>query len=494
VQVLILILAGSVLTFLSFPNWNFDFLAWICLVPIFLATHNLPFKKSFFVGWSSGTLSFIAILYWIVPTFKAAGLNPIFGLLTLSLLASYIGLYYAFYFALTGHFLKNLSEFRSLLFCSTLWISLEQIRNYCLTGFPWGLLGYSQWQKPSFIQIAEFTGVYGVSFLIVFFNALIFLWIKNKRIGYFSALFFLSLFSTNFFILSLKKNSIPKNTKHFSVVLLQGNIDQYKKWDSAFINEILNTYKNLTESASQNSQLMIWPETSAPGWIPNDAWLMERLKQIISPTKTFHLIGAVTNQNKNYNSAFLFNPKGEILARVDKSHLVPFGEFVPMHDFLEKWIKVLNQLGGFDTGKETNLLKLGEFPLGISICYEAIFPNLIRQQTLKGAEVLINITNDGWYLRTAALPQHFSMNIFRAIENRRTLIRCANTGISGVIKPSGVISKKSEPNKQEILEDVVDLSSQITFYTRVGDLFAWLCNFASLLTIFIYKKNRCSTH
>lgn len=239
---------------------------------------------------------------------------------------------------------------------------------------------------------------------------------------------------------------------------------------------------------------MIWPETAAPGWIPNDPWLMEQLKRIVSPTKTFHLVGAVTSQNKNYNSAFLFNPKGEILARYDKTHLVPFGEFVPMHNFLEKWIKVLNQLGGFDSGKETNLLTIKGLTLGTSICYEAIFPNLIRQQTLKGAEVLINITNDGWYLKTAALPQHFSMNIFRAIENRRTLIRCANTGISGVIKPSGVISKKSESNKQEILEDVIDLSSQITFYTRHGDLFAWLCNFASLLTLFIYKKNRTLTH
>lgn len=487
---LILILVGSALTFLSFPKWNFDFLAWICLVPIFLSSYSLPFKKSFFVGWVSGTLGFLAILYWIIPTFKAAGLSAVFGAGALLFLAGYIGLYYALYFSLCGILLKNLSEFSSLLICSSLWISLEHLRNYLFTGFPWGLLGYSQWQNPSFIQIAEFTGIYGVSFLIIFFNILIFLWIKNKKIKLFSIFFFLLLFSSNFFILSLRKNSIPKSANNFSVVLLQGNIDQYKKWDSYFINEILNSYKRLAESAPQSCQLMIWPETAVPGWIPNENWLMERLKNIITPTKTFHLVGAVTNQNKNYNSAFLFNSKGDILARYDKTHLVPFGEFVPMHAFLKKWIKVLNQLGGFDSGKETKLLKIENMTLGVNICYEAIFPNLIRQQALKGAELLINITNDGWYLDTAALEQHFSMNIFRAIENRRTLIRCANTGISGVIKPNGIISKWSESNKQTILEDLVPLSSEITFYTRYGDIFAWLCNFSSFLAFFFIKKSR----
>lgn len=532
---------SGILICLSFPKWNLWFLAWVALIPLFYAIENLSFKKSFFLGWLTGTTAFCGILYWIVPTFQAAGVHIFVGVLSTFLLASYVGLYLGLFAGISQKFSRKFPFPFYLISSCALWVALEYARSHLFTGFPWGLLGYSQWKVPFLIQISEWTAVYGVSAIIIFFN----LWMgttlpKWSRIHFYSFLVYFIFLVVNLILLMDSKKFKSYRNERLSVAVLQGNIDQYKKWDSAFVKEILQTYRHLSEKAcrqttqspnrliAQAPSLIVWPETALPGWLlpagtallPQEKWLAEWTEETVKKTGTCNLIGAVTRENgKNYNSAFLFDAGGKNRERYDKIHLVPFGEFVPFQSYLGRWIGVLNELGGFYPGKNQKIVEIpikppsppatipsGRQPspsrgeevkvrvingmteelstkLGVSICYEAIFPELIRKQVFAGAEILVNMTNDGWYLDTAAPEQHFSMNVFRAVENRRYLVRAANTGISGVILPDGSLPRVSKLNEKIVISSTVEPSQKKTFYTLYGNLFAWLCCGISLVGI-----------
>lgn len=558
-KILLVFLSGLLICF-SFPKWNFWFLAWMALVPMFLSVEKLGFWKSFFLGWFTGWAAFCGILYWIVPTFRAAGVHTIIGILSVALLSAYLGIYFGLFAAISEKFFKSFSKSIYILLCAALWVFLEYLRAHLFTGFPWGLLGYSQWKVLPVIQISEWTGVYGVSFLIVLINAFLVLvlnaLVKKSfsidvfRIGAFSVLLFLASILFGYYRLTndlsrLPAGRLPLTT--LSVAVLQGNIDQYKKWSSEYVKEILDTYEKLSgkvihvdstfrnfnlipsplrgegEDEGENVgkitsphlnplpqgerkvgmmksapnlksgsiDLIVWPETSVPGWVPQEEWLMKWIEKNVKQTGCYNLIGAVTRvENESCNSAFIFDSNGEIIGRYDKIHLVPFGEYVPFQTLMGRWIDVLNQLGGFDSGGNLKILDIPKAKLGVSICYEAIFPGLIRRQVAKGAEILVNITNDGWYLDTAAPEQHFTMNIFRAVENRRYLIRAANTGISGIIKPDGSLQEISKLNQETILSGTVIPNKEKTFYTRFGDLFAWLCFAMSAMGILFRKQGK----
>lgn len=500
------ILTG-LLTALSFPKWNLWILSWVSLIPMLYAADGLNLKKSFFWGWFSGWISFCGILYWIVPTFRAAGVSTIVGILSVSLLSAYIAVYYGLFTAIFQFLLSQGSngsgtydlpqkKFRIILtqgaitLSSAVWVSLEYLRTNLFGGFPWGLLGYSQWQNHRLIQISQLTGIYGVSALMVAVNLSLYICFKKRRIV--SELFFLfPLLIGSLIFMNMKTiNHSPQPL--LKVAVLQGNIDQYKKWGPEYVQEILSAYGELSGNArTKNPDLIIWPETSAPGWIPEDRGLLQWIQKRVQKTARFNLIGAVTSEGgRNYNSAFLFSPDGKISNRYDKMHLVPFGEQVPFQSILGNWIPVLNQLGGFHSGKNVTILETPKARLGTSICYEAIFPGLIRRQAHDGADILVNMTNDGWYLDTAAPEQHFSMNVFRAIENQRYLIRAANTGISGVIQPDGKILKMTKLNEKTFLTEMVSPDRVQTFYTKFGDIFAWICcgiSLATILSIFSTK-------
>jgi len=433
------------------------------------------------MGFLTGWIAFCGILYWIVPTFKAAGVSLFIGVCSTALLSGYIALYFGIFAGLKEKFLNWGPGILKIALCGALWGSLEYIRNGLFGGFPWGLVGYSQWKVVPVIQFSEITGVYGVSVLILMVNLMIYRVIRERNIKIVSLLLCLFPLGMNFFLLSRAKRISLEDP--IPVTLLQGNVDQYKKWSQDFVSEILLTYDTLLkkgnrerEVPSDENRLIVWPETSVPGWVPNEQWLVEWIQEKISQYPATHLIGAVSKiDDKNFNSAFLFSENGKVLGRYDKMHLVPFGEFVPIKSLLGKWIPVLNDLGGFDSGEKSRLLQLPKASVGVSICYEAIFSNLIRKQVKQGAELLINMTNDGWYLDTAAPEQHFSMNVFRAVENRRNFIRAANTGISGFISPIGKLLKLTRLNEEAVLNASVNPIQKMTFYSLYGDVFAWLC-------------------
>ena len=283
---------------------------------------------------------------------------------------------------------------------------------------------------------------------------------------------------------------LPENLQSVRIALLQGSIDQYKKWDQEYVREIKESYAGLASMIPKASvNLVVWPETALPGWYPQDKKVAGWLEKVVRKTRVHHLAGAVTRgEEKALNSAFLLSPDGTVLARYDKMHLVPFGEFVPMQSILGRWIAVLNELGGFTGGEGHRPLGFNGTRLGVGICYESIFPEIPRAQVRNGADILVNLTNDGWYLDTAAPEQHFAMNVFRAVENRRFLVRAANTGISGILSPSGTIVDRTRLGERTVLTGTASPRGEKTLFTRFGDWFPLLCSVSAVFGIAARRK------
>lgn len=463
--------------FLSFPKWNLSFLAWIALVPV-LWTAAPDGRKSFRTGWLAGLSSFAAMLYWILPTFQAARVSAWVGIFSLGLLAAFLAFYNGIFTMLLSRTLVALSPGRWIFFGAALWAALEWLRGFMFSGFPWGLLGYSQWKIPFNFQIAEWTGVYGVSAMIVLFNLILLRGLRDRQWNRPALAVLAGVFAANAFLFQRERGRAAGPA--IGIAILQGNVDQYEKWSSKYVNGIRANYQELALQAAgePKPELIVWPETAVPGWIPQETELYEWAAQVVRQTGAAHLMGAVTKEGgKSYNSAFLFAADGNEIGRYDKIHLVPFGEYVPFQSVLGKIVGVLNELGGFDSGPAGKILELGEgkAKLGINICYEAVFPELIRKQAANGAQLLVNITNDGWYLDTAAPEQHFAMNALRAVETRRSVVRAANTGISGIFSPLGTVAQSTQLGERTVLRGTAPLRSDRTLYARFGNVFIWIC-------------------
>ncbi|OGR84970.1 MAG: apolipoprotein N-acyltransferase [Elusimicrobia bacterium RIFCSPLOWO2_01_FULL_54_10] len=481
-------LASGSLYFLAFPKWNFGFLAWVALIPLLIAAYGKSSRQVFALGFFAGWAALCGVLYWITPTFQAAGVSTALGLLSVALLAGYIALYFGAFACFYNFVAGRFPQF-ALILASAAWVALEWARNYLFGGFPWGSLAYSQWQYWPLIQISEFTGFYGVSFILCAVNIFLYESAASRQIRRHNFGLICTFLALNLWAFQGEKSHAPSpEALGVKTIVLQGNIDQYQKWNDEYVESILDVYESLLKSVP-STDLIIWPETALPGWIPNDpkilAWAQERVRK----SGTYHLIGAVTEDGaSNYNSAFLFSPDGNIVGRYDKMHLVPFGEFVPAKTLLGRWISVLNDLGGFNGGRPGQILEHPQAKIGAGICYESVFPEIARAQVKSGAEILVNITNDGWYLDTAAPEQHFAMNVFRSVENRRTLVRAANTGISGLIAPSGKVLERTGLGERTFFEARVVKRKDLHLFTRAGDWFPILCAIMALAGLFIKRK------
>jgi apolipoprotein N-acyltransferase len=487
-------LASGVLLCLSFPGFNGSGFAWFALVPmLWAAADSESGGAAFGWGWLAGTSAFCGIFCWILPTFQAAGVSSLIGLGAIALLSAYVGLYYGALAAASRMFFLRYPEPAALLLSVCAGVSLEWARNFLFSGFPWGALGYSQWQNPSVLQAARFTGVYGVSALVLLVNLALYRAVRFRKIRT-ASLLILAASVLSAAAAQRTRWTPDSSATPFKIAVLQGNIDQYKKWSPESVDEILQAYSGLAREAAQDprTEVILWPESALPGWIPQETPLLRWTQSLVQATGKSHLIGAVTQDgDDSRNAAFLFGPDGGILGRYDKIHLVPFGEFVPFESWFKGWIPTLNELGGFSPGPKNRILPAPGAALGVSICYEAIFPEIARAQVRAGAEVLVNLTNDGWYLDTAAPEQHFSMGVLRAVENGRWFIRAANTGISGAVRPDGSIAERTRLNEKTWFAAEVGRETGSTFYARRGDLFAGACAasaLAALLLPFIIRR------
>ncbi|MDD5688413.1 MAG: apolipoprotein N-acyltransferase [Elusimicrobia bacterium] len=484
---ILLCILSSILLILSFPKTSLWFLAWISLVPLFAAIQDEKPLKSFLYGIFTGLIFYCGILYWLATTFSAAGESIIVSITVLILLSFYLAIYFGL-FCLSYSLLPTTHSLLPVFLPAFTWVSLELIRTHLFTGFPWALLGYTQWNFLPIIQISEFTGVYGISFLIVITNLTILKIINERSLKNISTIVtcFLFLISLLFGFFKLNKSTNEQMNKSTIISILQGNIDQYKKWDNTYEQEILDTYSQLANLCPSKTNLIIWPESAIPEDLVNNKNISNWIKNLAKKTRTQHLVGSnVFRNNENYTSAFLISNDGKIIDEYSKIHLVPFGEYVPLRHIIGKFVKAINEIGEFTPGKEYNVINSAIGKIGVNICFETIFPNETRKSIRNGAEIIVNITNDAWYLKTSAPYQHFTINIFRAVENRREVIRAANTGISGFIDSCGRVRLKTNIFTKTILTDSIQLSSKLTFYTKHGDIFAYIC---TLLTIIILVK------
>jgi apolipoprotein N-acyltransferase len=379
------------------------------------------------------------------------------------------------------------------------WTALELARTHVFSGFPWALLGYSQYRFLPLIQIADITAVYGVSFLIVLTNASLAGIIEDrKRVAPLLACLAVLGASAGYGALRLQEQTEGQPLR---VAVVQGNIEQDKKWDQAYQAEVIGTYERLTrEAVRSRPDLVIWPETATPfyfgGAERNDPGLTSDLRSFVRTTGTPLLTGSPYYErrpDRTYvlrNSAYLLDRDGSTAAVYHKLHLVPFGEYVPLKNLLFFVEKMVQAIGDFQTGAERTVMELGgregERSVAFStvICYEIIFPDLVRSFVDRGARVMTTITNDAWFGRTAAPRQHFAMSVFRAVENRVPVARAANTGVSGFIDARGRILAATDIFTEAFLvRDLVPAGGNRTFYTRFGDVFAWLCATAILVLL-----------
>ncbi len=486
---IVLALVGAALLITAFPKIDIGWMAWIALAPLILAIRQVRPKAAFFIGFSFGLVCNMGLVYWTVYTMHQYGNIPVYqAVVLLVLLAAYLSLYQGVFASLLAWLRPTPG--RMIFMAPAIWVSLEMLRNRLLTGFPWALLGYSQYDHLWLIQTADIFGVYGLSGLIVFVNSVLAMvllsWLelpwqdlipKRKTAGRAAAVLVMVLASvTAYGCWRLRSiDQAAASAEQARVVVVQGNIDQAQKWDPRF--QILSTvkYRRLSlEPQAKGADLIIWPETATPFYLLDDKVLTAMVMEGIKATDSFFIIGSPSyaagkEQLVYHNSAYLISPLGEVQGKYDKVHLVPFGEYVPLKRFLPFINKLVAQVGDFKPGRRGSTLPWKSHQAGVLICYEVIFPELARAMVRNGADLLVNITNDAWFGRTSAAFQHLSMAVFRSVENRRCLARAANTGISGFIDAGGRILKSTDLFKESVAAQPLALMKTHSLYSRWGD-------------------------
>ena len=479
---------AGVLGFLAFPPFGISFAGWFCLVPILLTVDPKRPRRNFLYGYLAGLVFFALLLYWLVNV-------TVPGMIILVLaLAVFYGV-----FALVSGFILKYSM--NLLILPFIWVVLEFIRGNIFTGFPWGVLGYSQYENTNIIQIADLTGAYGVSFIIAAFNVAIYsVFIRAKRrISYMMVALLFILASTSYGIYRLQGLNAWGQA---AVSVVQGNIPQKLKWDSAYADDITKKYADLTKRASADgTDLIVWPETAYPYLFEDGKSEAAEINKLSRELEVPILAGVVSRKGDDYfNSAVLFNGTSEIVEKYDKLHLVPFGEYVPFEKLLSILRRYIDKpIGDFESGDEytvfparsfssfsredgTVIRTTNFFKFGVLICFEDIFPYITREFVKNGANFMINITNDAWFGDTAAPHQHMQASVFRAVENRVPVIRAANTGISCFIDPQGRILSRVELDGEDTGVDgyatqAVNVLYGRSYYTVYGDMFVYFCAF-----------------
>lgn len=469
-QLILCFLSGLILS-LPFANGKLWILSWFGYVLLFITIRGRPKPQAFLLSYLCGLIFWLVTIYWLAHV----------TLLGMLVLAAYLALYFGF-FGLVVSFYPAL-RFRYLLLVPSIWVLLEYARSHLLTGFGWALLGYSQCLNLPVIQIAGITGAFGVSFIVMLANVLIFASLSGRKKAQLFVLFLIiSVWAYGYF--ELRQRPPVPGLKPIKISVIQPSIVQELKWNSRARDLIINQHLRLSSQAAQaNPDLIIWPEAALPVILEEEPKFFTTVKDFAVKSATPFLLGAVTfRDGLYYNSALLVSKKGSLLERYDKLHLVPFGEYIPLRNILG-FLDTVVPIGDIARGEDYTVFSLRPgMKFSVLICFEDVFPGLSREFVNRGADFLVNITNDAWFKQTTAGYQHLQASIFRAVENRVYLMRAANTGISGFIDPHGkIISLVQDASGNDIfvagyaIEEIVIPKRSTSFYTRYGDVFIAAC-------------------
>ncbi|MDP8212272.1 MAG: apolipoprotein N-acyltransferase [Candidatus Zapsychrus exili] len=496
-----LTILSAVLLCLAFPKTDIWFLSWVSLIPLFYALDDKSRKDSFKIAYFCGIVFFVLVFYWLTNvTFVGA-----------TLLVLYFALYFGL-FAICYSSFKAKNLFLKILFLSSVWVVLEYARAYLFTGFGWASLGYSQYKNLHIIQIADITGVYGISFLIIAVNVLlkglvdIFLkWCRapkrNLRVPgatILSCFVVVALLAATFLYGNYRLNNTIESTGKLKIAVVQPNTKLTNIWQESLWPKIVEEHIDLTLKAMNDSpDLIIWPETSVPAIFPDEEKFVNEVKNLSNNIKVPILFGSVTREGQDYfNSAILTTKYGEIKEKYNKLHLVAYGEYIPFRSAFP-FLKYIVPIDDFTSGSEFTTFSLeGGGLFSVLICFEDTIETISRGFVLSGAELLINITNDAWFGDSKEPFMHLSSSVLRAVENRKYVVRSANTGLSSFINSSGNIlnNVKNNSNKMTYIKGYatlnVDLNQKKTIYTKFGDVFTYLCFGCILLCALMKIKRR----
>jgi apolipoprotein N-acyltransferase len=491
--------ASAILLALAFPDFEFWFLAWFALVPLFFAIDREKecVVKSLIVGWIFGTAFFFGSCWWLTfapITYAGFPLLLAYFLLFLACLA--VGFFSAIFAASFSILLKRFGAY-AILAAPFLWTAIEFLRLWT-TGNNWNAIGYSQAFSRVFVQWASVGGIYLVGFLLLFFNVLFFhiLITKSRNIRLFGFLYLL------FFIFSLylSPESDNQNEKQNQalVVAVQPNVPMsnlnYEKYQQLRRKHVelaeIALQKIRQETNNEQPIIVVFPESPMNFMYSEDAEFQNFIKNFAAKNNVSVLFNAAEPDARNkayFNSAVMVDDDGKKLAQYDKIYLVPFGESVPAP--LKNLMPAL--VGSFSYGEEYDLLPFGDAKAGVMICFESHFGSLSAEFARNGADVLVEMTNDGYLGETPVLRQHLANAVFRAVETNRPVLRVTNVGITAYINERGEISDAAESYTEATrIWTVAKSDGKQTFYVKYGDWFAWLCSLASLALLFLSFRNR----
>jgi apolipoprotein N-acyltransferase len=483
---------SGVLLVLSFPRSDFSLTAWVALVPLlYHATRATP-RQALASGAILGVVFHLGNLYWISEVMvRYGGLGRPVSIAVLAALVGYLTLFTMTFGGLTAVACRWGGP-RGLLAAPVLWVGLEFFKNFPWGGFPWCLLGYSQVRVAPVVQIASVTGIYGISLLVVWVNALVAYWLSGpgwKRAVAAGAP--VAMVLTGVMSYGYVKLSEPLPEATYPVTAVQANVAQEHKWDAGYGAKIFADHMRLSaEAAANGSRLIVWPESSTPFLFDQSPVVAGEMRAFAGQAGVYLLFGSDDYETlapqegggiRAYNGAKLISPEGDVGLRYRKIVLVPFGEYVPMRSIFSFAESLMEGVSDFSSGTEVLVAPVDGAKLGAFICYEAIYPDLVRRFVGKGAGLLVNLTNDAWFGETSAPFQHFNMVVARAVETRRYLVRAANTGISAIVDPYGRVLTQSNLFTQQVVSGKVSFRSDETYFVRYGNLVAHSSAVATLL-------------
>jgi apolipoprotein N-acyltransferase len=492
--------AGLLLT-AAFPRANQAWLGWAAWIPLILFVARAGSRRSAFLGgWLAGFVEFFILLRWMPEVMVIYGGMPSFlSWAAYAALIAALACYPAAACAFTRHLMFRRGE-RCLLLFPFVWIVMELAASVSpFGGFPWLLAGYTQTRFLPVIQIADITGIYGVSFLLLCVNTAI-AWFIHKKASFICARLRrgdkwnplkISALAPLMAAAVLVAGALiyghaavyrwGKSEAPFQAALLQGNFPLDEPYE--VLNEKFeHTYARMADSLTPGSvDVLILPESPTPKLFQSDQEY-RRAMENLARRYTFGMVLSNINFVKQedgtedyFNSAFFLAGDGSLSGVYDKIHLVPFGEYIPYKKLLFFAETVTKEMGGFSEGRELQILPLGGRPANAAICFEAVFPDLVRRFAARGSQVIVNLTNDGWYGISDAPYQHLEIARVRAVENRRYFLRAANTGFSAVIDPAGRIASSTNFMEEAICLGRFGFIEEKTFYSRYGNVFVWLC-------------------
>jgi apolipoprotein N-acyltransferase len=508
----LLVVLSAALQIVIFPLPNFYMLGWVALTPLLLALLRarrpdslqlreavklLPARplQAFVLAYVCGFFWYAGTCYWIYNTMRQyGGVNTPAALGLLTLFCMYLAVYHGVFGLVIGLLAERTLSRRALLLAPMVWVGVELARTR-ITGFPWDLLGTTQVDNVPLARLATFTGVYGLSFEIMVVNVAVataFLVRREKR-----QLLLVAALAAGTVLQCGEFVPTPAVAADHSAVLVQPNIPilEGSAWTKDYFGSTLSDLSSLSLQPPTSSpapdpthpDLIAWPESPAP-FDASDPLFRDAISTVARRSSAWVVAGSLGTASaltpgsamRYYNSGSLVNPGGQWVSRYDKIHLVPFGEYVPFRRLFSFAGGLTKEVGDFSRGTSRQPLDAGDEKLGVFICYESIFPDEIRQLVDHGAQVFVNISNDGWYGDSGAYAQHLKQARMRAVENARWLLRDTNTGVTASIDPYGRVVVTAPRKVRVALLAPYALSNLTTFYTRHGDWFAYLCAIISI--------------